>query len=681
MSIETTAWVQAHRAAHAEEDERPVTRATLRRIAGFARPHRRRLSVFLLVSVVTALLAVATPVLAGRVVDAIVSEGPPGTVVRLALVIAVIAVAEAGIGLYERRLSAVLGESLILDLRTAVFDHVQRMPVAFFTRTRTGALVSRLNNDVIGAQRAFSNTLSSVAGDVVTLLLTLTVMLTLSWRITLLALVLLPVFVVPARRMGTRMARLQREASRLDAEMGTRMTERFSAPGATLVKLFGRPGQESREFAARAARVRDIGVRTAMAQTVFITALTLVSALALALVYGLGGWYALRGSMEPGAVVTLALLLTRLYAPLTSLAGARVEVMGALVSFERVFEVLDLKPLIEERPDAREVPEGPVAVEFENVRFSYPSADRVSLASLEEVATLDSRGGEEVLHGISFRAEAGRTVALVGSSGAGKSTVAGLLPRLYDTDSGTVRIGGADVRDLSAASLRATVGMVTQDGHLFHESVRENLLLARPAAAEDDLWDALRRARLDDLVRSLPDGLDTVVGERGYRLSGGERQRMTLARLLLAGQRVVVLDEATAHLDNTSEAAVQEALAEALAGRTAVVIAHRLSTVRTADLILVVEGGRIVERGTHDGLLALDGRYAELYRTQFADGGAPGGPGAETATDTERLADTERPTEPAAEAAEAAAKPESAPESAAPEPESVPPQSQSAGVG
>ncbi|MEE6310038.1 ABC transporter ATP-binding protein [Plantactinospora veratri] len=602
---------------HAQQDRRPFSMATLRRIAGFARPHRRRLINYLLLSVVMSVLAVATPVLAGRVVDGIVSGGSTDLVVGLAVLIGVVALVEAGLALLTRYFSASIGEGLILDLRTAVFDHVQKMPVAFFTRTRTGALVSRLNNDVIGAQRAFSDTLSGVVGNLVTLLLTLVVMIGISWRITLLALVLLPVFVLPARRMGSRLARLEREAANHNATMSTQMTERFSAPGATLVKLFGRPAEESAEFALRARRVRDIGVRTAMVQSVFITALTLVSALALALVYGLGGLYALRGQLEPGAVVALALLLTRLYAPLTALASVRVEVMSALVSFERVFEILDLKPLITEKPDAREVPEGPVSVELDGVTFGYPSAEKVSLASLEEVAALDTRGGVDVLHDVSFRVEPGQLVALVGSSGAGKSTIAQLVPRLYDTDSGAVRLAGQDVRDLSADSIRATLGLVTQDGHLFHDTIRSNLLLARPDATEQELWDALRRARLADLIEGLPDGLDTVVGERGYRLSGGERQRLTIARLLLARPRVVILDEATAHLDSTSEAAVQAALGEALADRTALVIAHRLSTVRAADQILVVEEGRIVERGTHDELLAAGGRYEELYRTQF----------------------------------------------------------------
>lgn len=617
MSMDVVAWMSLHTTMTAQTERRPFSRATLRRIAAFAGPHRRRLVLFGIVSVAGAGLAVATPVLAGRVVDAIVTARPADVVVDLALVIAAVAVAEALVGLVTRWLSASIGEGLILDLRTAVFDHVQRMPVAFFTRTRTGALVSRLNNDVIGAQRAFSDTLSGVVGNLVMLALTLVVMVRLSWQVTGLALLLLPVFVVPARRMGGLLSRLQLEQANHNAAMSTQMTERFSAPGATLIKLFGRPAHESAEFAARARRVRDIGVRGAMVQWVFITALTLVSALALALVYGLGGWLALRGTLVAGDVVALALLLTRLYAPLTALASARVEVMSALVSFDRVFEVLDLEPLIREKPDARAVPPGPVAVELDDVTFSYPSAEKVSLASLEDVATLDRRGGVEVLHGVSFRAEPGQMVALVGSSGAGKSTIAQLIPRLYDVESGAVRIAGIDVRDLTLDALRETVGLVTQDGHLFHETVRANLLLARPDASEADLWDAVRRARLDQVVAGLPDGLDIVVGERGYRLSGGERQRLTIARLLLAQPRVVILDEATAHLDSTSEVAVQAALAEALEGRTAVVIAHRLSTVRAADLILVLEGGRVVERGRHDDLLAANGRYAELHRTQF----------------------------------------------------------------
>ncbi|MGW0052971.1 ABC transporter ATP-binding protein [Nocardia nova] len=619
MSIESVAWSQLYRQAHAPQQRRGLRRETAARILRFARPHRAQLIGFLVFSIASALLTVANPVLAGRVVNDIVGHAAPRSVLTLAAVIALVAVLDAGLGIVIRWLSARIGEGLILDLRTAVFDHVQKMPVAFFTRTRTGALVSRLNNDVIGAQRAFSTTLSGVVTNIVTLLLTVVVMVRLSWQITLLALILLPLFMFPARKMGTRIASIQREAAQLNASMSTQMTERFSAPGATLVKLFGRPDQESAEFAVRAGRVRDIGVRTAMLQTVFVTALTLVSALAVALVYGLGGWYALRGQLDAGAVVALSLLLTRLYTPLTALASARVDIMSALVSFERVFEILDLKPLIQDAPNAVAVPAGPVSVEFDRVRFGYPSADKVSLASLEDVSTLDHRGGSEVLHDISLQAEPGRMIALVGSSGAGKSTIAQLVSRLYDVDDGAVKLNGVDVRELSTRSIQDTVGLVTQDGHLFHDSIRANLLLARPEASEAELWDALERARLRTVIDALPDGLDTVVGERGYRLSGGERQRLTIARLLLKQPRVVILDEATASLDSTSEAAVQEALTEALEGRTALVIAHRLSTIRNADEILVIEDGRIVERGNHAQLLAEEGRYAELYRTQFAD--------------------------------------------------------------
>ncbi|GAA2177542.1 ABC transporter ATP-binding protein [Arthrobacter parietis] len=618
MSMEGAAWSSLYRISSAKNGSNKFSRETLKRILSFAVPYRVKLVLFIALSVVSAFLAVATPVLAGQVVNAIIAEAAVETIVWLAVVIAIVAVADTGVGLLTRWYSSRIGEGVILDLRTAVFDHVQKMPIAFFTRTRTGALVSRLNNDVIGAQQAFSGTLSGVVSNLVALILTLIVMLSTSVLVTVLAIIMLPIFLLPARRMGSRLASLRREAADYNSTMSTQMTERFSAPGATLVKLFGRPDEESEEFRVRAARVRDIGVRTAMLQFVFFSALMLVSALALALVYGLGGSLALGGALDTGEVVTLALLLTRLYAPLTSLANARVEIMSALVSFERVFEVLDLDPLIKEKPDAQMIPAGPVAVEFDDVRFAYPSADKVSLASLEEVSTLDTRGGEEVLHGVSFRIEPGQTVALVGTSGAGKSTIAQLLARLYDVDSGSVRIGGKDVRETTFESLRHTLGMVTQDGHLFHETIASNLRLARPEARDEELWDAVRRARLETLIQSLPDQLDTMVGERGYRLSGGERQRMTIARLLLAQPRVVILDEATAALDSTSEAAVQAALTEALAGRTALVIAHRLSTIRSADQILVIEDGRIAERGTHEELLAAGGRYDELHRTQFA---------------------------------------------------------------
>ncbi|WP_241726724.1 ABC transporter ATP-binding protein [Dietzia sp. SLG310A2-38A2] len=600
-------------------DRSVFTRENFRRIGQFARPHTRLIILFLILSVFGASLAVVTPLLAGRVVTAIVDGAAVRVVFLLAAAIALIGVVEAINNVVTRFWSARIGEGLILDLRRSVFDHVQTMPVAFFMRTRTGALVSRLNNDVMGAQRAFSDTLSGVVSNLVQLILTLVVMAGINWQLTLMSVLLLPVFLFPARYVGRRLARLRREASDLNASMNDQMTERFNAGGATLVKLFGRPDAESAEFASRAGRVRGIGVRTALLMSVFMNSLTLVSTLALALVYGVGGWFALTGGMDAGSVVALALLLTRLYGPLTSLANAPMDVVTAIVSFERVFEVLDLDPLLKDAPDAVDVPEGPAAIEFDDVRFSYPSADKVSLASLEEVAVLDTRGGQEVLHGVSFRAEPGQMIALVGSSGAGKSTIASLLPRLYDVDSGAVRVAGLDVREVTSSSLRRTVGMVTQDGHLFHDTIRSNLTFARPEVTDELVWDALRRARLEDLVRSLPDGLDTVIGDRGYRLSGGERQRLTIARLLIAEPSVVVLDEATSALDSTNESAVQDALTEAMSHRTSLVIAHRLSTVRAADRILVLEGGSVVESGTHTELLAAGGRYTELYETQFAD--------------------------------------------------------------
>lgn len=616
MSMESAAW---HSLWKLSGDKGKAYAATTpRRVLKFAAGYKSRLIVFVIFSILSAILAVITPVLAGRIVDEIVAQSGVQIIINLALLIAAVAVADAVISVVVRWFSSKLGEGIIYDLRTAVFDHVQKMPVAFFARTRTGALVSRLNNDVIGAQAAFAGTLSGLVSNTVALVLTAAVMFTTSWQVTAIALILLPVFLLPARHFGKSVALLRKESADLNASMGTQMTERFSAPGATLIKLFGRPKDESNQFALRAGRVRDIGVKVTMRQYYFVATLTLVAALALALVYGLGGMYAVRGDLAAGDVVVLGMLLTRLYAPLTALANARVEITSALVSFDRVFEVLDLKPLITDAPDAKELDSGPVSVKFSHVNFSYPSADKVSLASLEEVAVLDTRGGQEVLHDIDFEIPAGQTVALVGSSGAGKSTIASLLARLYDVDSGSVELRATDIREIKMDSLRETVSMVTQDGHLFHESIRSNLLLARPGASDEQIWEAIDRARLKPVIQALPDGLDTVVGERGYRLSGGERQRMTIARLLLAAPQVVILDEATAALDSSNEAAVQAALSEALENRTALIIAHRLSTIRSADQILVVEAGRIVERGTHAELLHKGGRYTELYETQFA---------------------------------------------------------------
>ncbi|SHN77520.1 ATP-binding cassette, subfamily B [Geodermatophilus obscurus] len=600
---------------------RELPKGTVRRILGIARPYRRELTWFLLLVVGSSVIGVLTPLLAGQIVNRIASlEGTAGDIVRIALFIAGLAVIDAGISLATRWFSARIGEGVIYDLRSRVFEHVQQMPVAFFTRTQTGALVSRLNNDVIGAQQAFTSTLSGVLSNVIGLVLTAGVMFSLSWQITALSLVLVPVFVLPARRIGRRLQEITRESYGLNASMNASMTERFNVAGALLVKLFGRPEVEAEGFRGRAARVRDIGVLSAMYGRTFFTALTLVAALATALVYGLGGWLAFTGSLSPGDVVALALLLSRLYGPLTALSNVRVDVMSAMVSFDRVFEVLDLRPMIREEPDAVPVPAGDRSIEFDSVSFAYPSAVDVSLPSLEDVSLPEHGGPTAVLHDVSFRVEPGQLVALVGHSGAGKSTIANLVPRLYDATGGTVRVGGVDVRHLTLASLRDAIGVVSQDAHLFHDTIRANLVYARPEATEDELWEALSGARIAGLVRSLPDGLDTVVGDRGYRMSGGEKQRLAIARVLLKAPGIVILDEATAHLDSESEVAVQHALDTALTGRTSLVIAHRLSTIRSADQILVVDGGRIVESGTHEELLALGGRYADLYRTQFAVG-------------------------------------------------------------
>jgi ATP-binding cassette subfamily B protein len=573
---------------------------------------------FLVVISIASGLSVLTPLIAGRIVNDGILSGDRGTVIGLASLMAAIAIVAALLGLVSRWFSARIGEGLIFDLRSQVFDHVQRMPVAFFTRTQTGALVSRLNTDVIGAQQAFTSTLSGVVSNLISLVLVTVAMLSISWQITLASLLMVPAFLWPARRVGRHLQQLTRESMTLNADMSSTMTERFNVAGALLVKLFGAPDQEAEDFSGKAARVRDIGVQIAMANRVFFTALTLVAALATALVYGVGGVLAIEGVLTLGSVVALAGLLAQLYGPVTALANVRVDVMTALVSFDRVFEVLDLAPMIDEPDAPRPLPAGPLTIDVDHVSFAYPSAHEVSLASLESIAIRENARPSQVLHDVSFSVPAGSLVALVGPSGAGKSTLTSLVPRLYDVRSGAVRIGGVDVREVALSELRGAIGVVTQDAHLFHDTIGANLRYARPDANDDDLREALAGAHILDLVDSLPDGLDTVVGERGYRLSGGEKQRLAIARLLLKAPRIVVLDEATAHLDSESEAAVQRALATALSGRTSLVIAHRLSTIREADMILVVDDGRIVEQGSHAELLERSGLYADLYRTQFA---------------------------------------------------------------
>ncbi|MFI7133081.1 ABC transporter ATP-binding protein [Nonomuraea sp. NPDC050153] len=597
---------------------------TVRRIARYAGPYRTHIAAFLLLVVAGAVIVIANPLLMKAIIDDGILARRPGVVVGLAVTIAALALVDAGLTLVQRWFSARIGEGLIYDLRTEVFDHVQRMPVAFFMRAQTGALVSRLNTDVIGAQRALTSTLSSVVSNVVSLVLVLGAMLALSWQVTLVALVLLPIFVVPAKFVGRRMSALTREQMQLDAEMSSVTTERFNVAGAMVAKLYGRPEDDAEVFGRRAARVRDVGVTVGMYGTVFRVALGLVAALATALVYGIGGVLAVSGVFELGTLVALTALLMRLYGPLTSLSNVHVDVMTALVSFDRVFEILDLKPMVAERPGAEPVPDGPVTIEFDDVRFRYPAAEEVSLASLESVARQDTGPSYPVLKGISFTAAPGRLVALVGHSGAGKTTITSLVSRLYDVNEGAVRVNGLDVRDATLDSLRDTVGVVMQDAHLFHDTIGANLRYARPEASDEEIWEALRAAQIGDLVEGLPERLETVVGDRGHRLSGGEKQRLALARLLLKAPRVVVLDEATAHLDSESEAAVQVALKRALEGRTSLVIAHRLSTIREADEILVIHEGRIAERGRHEELLARGGLYAELYRTQFTSSDSPG---------------------------------------------------------
>jgi ATP-binding cassette subfamily B protein len=604
-----------------------LPKGTVRRILGFAQPYKSALGLFLVLIIIDALVGAANPLLARALVNHLTGaiarpggdKGAVSAVVWLAIGMAALAIFDSGLGLWERWISSRVGEGLIFDMRNKVFTHIQRMPIAFFTRTQTGALISRLNNDVLGAQQAFTDTFNSVIGNAISVAVTLAAMFILSWQITLLALLLLPVFIFPARWVGRRLAAITREGYGLNAEMNTMMSERFNVSGALLVKIFGHAGYEADGFRQRTGRVRDIGVTTAMYGRIFFTGLMLTAALATALVYGIGGVMVVHGELTIGTLVAMTMYLTRLYGPLTSLSNVQVDVMTALVSFDRVFEILDLPPMIDDKPGAVVLERGPAQVSFDHVDFRYPRPDEVSLASLESVAVMERSGGQQILFDVSFVAQPGELVALVGPSGAGKTTISHLAARLYDVTGGEVAINGMDVRDVTLTSLQSVVGVVTQDAHLFHDSIRANLMYARPDATEDQIMQALRDAQILDMVSSLPDGLDTLVGDRGYRLSGGEKQRVAIARLLLKAPDVVVLDEATAHLDSESEAAVQRALKTVLAGRTSIVIAHRLSTVREADQILVVDQGHIVERGRHSELLGAGGLYAELYNTQFSD--------------------------------------------------------------
>jgi len=593
---------------------------TVKRIAAYAIPYKKYLASFLLTVIVDAVLVVATPLLLKRLIDDGVIPGDSDLVTTLALTVGFIAIADALFNMVGRWFSAQIGEGLIYDLRTQVFTHIQKQSIAFFTRTQTGALISRINSDVIGAQQAFTTTLSGLVSNVLTLTLVIVTMLILSWQITIVSLLLLPVFLVPTKWVGRRLQRLTRDSFNLNAEMSATMTERFNVSGALLVSLYGDPNDENQYFSSRARKVADIGINIALLNRLFFIALTSIAAIATAFAYGVGGNLAINEKITLGTLLAITALLARLYGPLTALSNVRVDVMTALVSFERVFEVLDLIPMVRSKVDAKPVDSGPLSVEFKAVHFSYPKAEEISLASLESVAKPEMVQSGEILRGIDFIAPSGSMTALVGQSGAGKTTISSLLARLYDVTAGQILINNTDVRDLELQSLRDAIGIVTQDAHMFHDTIAANLKYAKADATEAEMQEACQAAQIWDLISSLPNRFDTVVGERGHRLSGGEKQRLAIARLLLKAPRIVVLDEATAHLDSENEALVQQALSNALKGRTSLVIAHRLSTVRAADQILVLDQGEIKERGKHDQLLAKNGIYAELYQRQSFSG-------------------------------------------------------------
>ena len=589
---------------------------TVKRIARYALPYKRSLIFFLITVVIDAMLVVSTPLLLKRLVDEGVIPGNSSLVTQLALLVGVIAVADALVNMVGRWFSARIGEGLIFDLRTQVFRHIQKQSIAFFTRTQTGALISRINSDVIGAQQAFTMTLSGVVSNLLSLVLVIGTMLILSWQITIVSLLLVPAFLLPTKWVGRKLQRLTRDSFNLNAEMSATMTERFNVSGALLVSLYGDPKEEGSYFSTRARKVADIGISIALLNRIFFIALTSIAAVATAFAYGVGGHLTINKEITLGTLLAITALLARLYGPLTALSNVRVDVMTALVSFERVFEVLDLTPMVRDKADAKPISFGPLTISFNKVKFSYPRAEEISLASLESVAKPETIQSGEILKGISFDVPAGTLTALVGSSGAGKTTISALLPRLYDVTDGGISINGLDIRDLQVQSLRDAIGIVTQDAHMFHDSIATNLRYAKADATEAEMENACRSAQIWDLISSLPNGFDTVVGERGHRLSGGEKQRLAIARLLLKAPRIVVLDEATAHLDSENEALVQQALASALKDRTSIVIAHRLSTIRAADQILVLDDGLIKERGRHDELLALNGIYADLYQRQ-----------------------------------------------------------------